>query len=517
MLLAVLLLSFLRAVADTTDDFFRNGPIPHVRIQITGTNLSALQRENRKYVRCTVREGDKVYENVAVHLKGAAGSFRGLDDRPALTLNFDKFHDGQDFHGLKKLHLNNSVQDPSYMTELICGELFVAAGVPATRATHAHVELNGRDLGFYVLKEGFDKAFLRRFFKNPNGNLYDGGFLREVTDDLELDSGDDVKDHSDLKALAKAAQEPDASKRMAALSKVLDIDRFITFMALEIMIWDWDGYPMKHNNYRVYHNLDTGKMVFFPHGMDQMFWEPNGPILPDNMEGLVARAVITTPEGRRMYRERMGALLTNVFKVNVITNRIDEVHARIRPVLAAISKSAARNHDSLVANLKSSIAQRASSIETQLSMPEPKPLAFDSSGKARVSGWRADVNSQAAELNKGSSEDVAEVLRIHATGSAIASWRSKVMLDPGRYRFEARARTKGVAGIKDMKGEGAGIRKSGSQEPRKNHLSGDSPWTDLKYEFSVAGTQEVVLVCELRANKGEVWFDENSLALVKLP
>src|SRR5262245_52259037 len=73
---------------NAADQFFRDGLIPHVKIQITGTNLTALQRENRKYVRCTVREGEKTYEDVAIHLKGAAGSFRGLDDRPALTLNF---------------------------------------------------------------------------------------------------------------------------------------------------------------------------------------------------------------------------------------------------------------------------------------------------------------------------------------------------------------------------------------------------------------------------------------------
>ena len=63
------------------------------------------------------------------------------------------------------------------------------------------------------------------------------------------------------------------------------------------MTWDWDGYVMNRNNYRVYHDLDTGKMVFFPHGMDQMFWEtPQSIIPPNKFNGLV---VNTCPKRSR--------------------------------------------------------------------------------------------------------------------------------------------------------------------------------------------------------------------------
>src|SRR5205085_8133457 len=137
------------------------------------------------------------------------------------------------------------------------------------RVSYATVELNGKKRGLYVVKEGFEKEMLSLTFKNTKGNLYDGGFLREITDPLERNNGegDDVDNWADLKALVKAAQEPDASKRYDALARVLDIDRFITFTAIEVMIWDWDGYPLKHNNYRIYHDMDRDKMVFLPHGM----------------------------------------------------------------------------------------------------------------------------------------------------------------------------------------------------------------------------------------------------------
>ena len=82
---------------------------------------------------------------------------------------------------------------------------------------------------------------------------------------------DDSPDRADLKALVDACQEGDMAKRKVRLDKLLDVNRFIDFAAFEVMTWHWDGYCMKANNYRVYHDPSTDKIVFFPHGMDQMF------------------------------------------------------------------------------------------------------------------------------------------------------------------------------------------------------------------------------------------------------
>src|SRR5262249_53168450 len=215
-----------------------------------------------------------------------------------------KFVDAQRFHGLDKFHLANSVQDPSYVAELICGELFRSAGVPASRISHAVVTINGKRRGLYYLKEGYDKGFLTRNFQNNRGNLYDGGFLRDVDQPLQLlSTKEDVKDYADLKALAAAAREANPAVRFQKLDQILDMDRFISYLALEVITWDWDGYPMNRNNYRIYHDPKRNKIVFIPSGMDQMFGDPNGPLFP-NIQGAVAKALLETPEGKERYRNR---------------------------------------------------------------------------------------------------------------------------------------------------------------------------------------------------------------------
>src|SRR3989442_7030369 len=106
--------------SEIDDGLFSKEQVLQLEIGIPNKGMDSLRqyewnREmkpgDRVPVPATVREGTLVYTNVALHLKGAAGSFRPVDDKPGFTLNFDKLAKGQRFHGLEKISLNNSVQD----------------------------------------------------------------------------------------------------------------------------------------------------------------------------------------------------------------------------------------------------------------------------------------------------------------------------------------------------------------------------------------------------------------------
>jgi spore coat protein H len=510
------------------EEIFDNKTVLPIRIDISSNELATLRRNDRKDVRVTVYEGSNVWRDVGLHVKGAAGSRRPIDDqKPALTLSFNRFIPDQKFHGLRKIHLNNSVQDGCYMCENICSELFRKAGVPTPRVSYATVILNGKKRGLYVLKEGFTKDMLGIYFKKTGGNLYDGGFLREINEQLENDGGsDDVKDWSDLKALAKAGQEPDPDKRWEELNRLLDVDRFMSYAALEVMTWDWDGYVKNRNNYRVYHDLDTSKMVFFPHGMDQMFWEPTGTgpktrieaMMPSDWFGpMLAQALIkNSPQGRRLYQKRFGEIYTNVFHIEMLTNRVTQLAALLRPHLGP-------GYEGEVRRIRDLIVGRQMFLNKMLSEPPPQPLAF-ASGVASITNWIVpltprDPANAIRDRVKIDGRQALHILTTNKTTNTSASWRASVLLTQGNYRFEALAKVAGVVSLMNAnKGGGAGIRHSGIRKPRTNQLDGDSSWVPLQYEFQVPYEEdEVQLLCELRASQGEAWFDLESLRLVKVP
>lgn len=491
-----------------------NELVPRFQIDLDRAAENALRRNPRDYVLGTVVEGGIRYTNVSIKLKGAAGSFRQYDDQPALTLNFHRAAKGQRFHGLEKIHLNNSVQDDTLMNEMICADLFHAAGVPTARATHAVVQVNNRKFGLYVLKEGYDDVFLKRNFKNPKGDLYDGGFLTDIDAPLEKDEGANPQDRRDLQALTDAAYEADLDKRKRRMVALLDVDRFLSFAAVEMFACDWDGYVQKANNYRLYIEPPPGKAVFIAHGKDQMFWWSDFPLMPQG-GGLVARQLLQIPEYRDAYIARMDSLLTNVFTAHRLTNSVNRIVDRLRRNLETDLPRYYRQVASQSDSVKSRLLDRLQNVREQIDRL-PRSVKYDADGSAPILGWHPRNDSGAATLYKVENSGAAEQLLIRTDGGpTVASWRASLHLPPGSYRYLARASTKDVEPVSRNLGAGAGLRISGRSQLPNSQVSGTTRNQDLIFDFDIEYPRDVEFIAELRAKHGEVLFDLNSLRLLK--
>lgn len=508
------------------DALFDEPSLVRIRIEIPPAGLNALRRTHwegggaRPIAKVTVREGDRVYTNVAVHLKGAAGSFRPVESKPALTLNFDKFVPGQSFHGLHKISLNNSVQDSTYLCEKISRELFIAAGVPVPRAAHALVEINGKEQGLYVLLEGANRQFLKRYFDNADGNMYDGGFCREISTRLPVNCGENPGNHTGLRSLSAVVNA--GQPNFARLEKVLDVDRFMAMMALEMILCHWDGYTLNKNNWRVFHDLTSNRMVFIPHGLDQLFgagrqFEGGNVISPQHVSGRVSSALLSTPEGQRRYRETALRVYTNVFKVDEISRRIDQVASGVGASLAETHPQMARSFQQRANALKQRIIRRAEGLRRQLGGAPIRTMEFGSEGIIPLTGWKPSlVQSGDPILSQAKDPTGRNVLAIAAGESpSSSSWRTRAVLAPGRYQLEGRLRVKGVVAEEGDQRAGAGLRISKGTMPRK--LLGTSDWKESRYTFDIEEqATDVEFICELKANAGEAWFDLSSLRLVRV-
>jgi spore coat protein CotH len=149
------------------------------------------------------------------------------------------------------------------------------------------------------------------------------------------------------------------------MEKLLALDKFISYLCMEVITCDWDSYPLNRNNYRIYHEPKTNKITFIPSGMDQMFGDTNSPALP-GFQGMIARALVETPEGRKRYLARMEEIMKTVYNPDALVKRLDELQARLQPVLTTINPGAGRDYPNQVNRLRQAVRQRQKSIEDQL-------------------------------------------------------------------------------------------------------------------------------------------------------
>jgi hypothetical protein len=295
--------------------------------------------------------------------------------------------------------------------------------------------------------------------------------------------------------------------------EVLDAERFLTFTALERMTNHWDGYSMNRNNYRLYFEPPGGRAVFLPHGMDQMFGDPEASIL-DAPVSLVASAVLEVPAWRKAYRERLVALLPLFDAKRSLLPRMRRIAERLKPVVAAISADAAAAHADRVRDLEERLVAREQNLREQVTRDDPPALEFDKKGQAALVGWRPKIDDGEPTLEQTTRAGRRVFAITAGKDGCVASWRRGVTLTPGKYTLRAQVATKGVAPRVDAKGGGAGVRISGSQ--RSGGVSGASAWRAVSFDFEVTETlRHVELVAELRAEKGEAFFDVESFRLVR--
>jgi len=281
-------------------------------------------------------------------------------------------------------------------------------------------------------------------------------------------------------------------------------------MVAEVMLGHRDGYCINRNNFRIYHDLDSGTIIFFPHGMDQLFGTAELPWQP-NWAGLVAQAVMSTPEGQIGYAATFVSLLTSEFKVEKLSGRVDELVQELRPVL---DKDEFSKIYAAAAVVKERITKRKLNLITQLNRPALKPLEF-TVDTAHPVGWEiADLPAQGSmdQTNLGG----LATLHISASAECMASWRTTIMIPRGRYRFEDRVRVVGVEPLPFGAHQGARLRVGGKAGETVS-LTGNSDWRDLGADFEVGQPMEKVeLICELRARAGEVWFNQPAMRVLRI-
>jgi spore coat protein H len=333
--------------------------IETIQLTISPEGIRRLEQSPKSDVPVVVQLRSGSVTNSTVHLKGS-GSFQPISSKASFSIRCPEAK----LFGRKKLLLNNSSQDRSFLRWKIASELFAKAGVPSPKVSFARMSLNAKTPNLYLILEPTDKKFLEKHFRDATGNLYEGD-NQDVSDHLDKDNGAEGDRQADREKLAAACLESNLERRWSKLNEVLDMDRFLKFMATEVLVDHMDGYSMDRNNFRLYHDPASDKFVFLPHGLDLIFHSYD--LAPSRgFSSLLARSLLEIPEGKVGYENQIRMLAQKFYGDETVLKRVDELWNEIKNDAPVESSEA-------VKELKAALKGRIARVQAGATGKTPKP------------------------------------------------------------------------------------------------------------------------------------------------
>ncbi len=264
---------------------------------------------SRSYQQAAVVVDGERFDNIGLRVKGGCGSARTLDAKSSFKANLSWNNpsvagcpEQRRFRGLKRLTLNNMVQDQSFTHESLAYYYYALMGVAVPRSAYVRVAVNGEPWGLYLNLESIDRRMLSRHFQSNQGMLYEGTYWcdfipanipanlddsfciqRKFSDDecSSTDPGADPTTYQPIRDLADDLAAIPEGAFYPAVTELIDWDAYLSLWAADAMLSHWDGYSYNIiNNYRVYHNLDKDRWQIIPTGVDQTFVRDLDPFAP---------------------------------------------------------------------------------------------------------------------------------------------------------------------------------------------------------------------------------------------
>ena len=359
--------------------FFESNTIPTLDFHIPNASYASINAEarppgcvpyERNFYTGNVSFEGQEFPGAGLRVKGGCGSARFLEDKAGFKSNLswdDPNIDGcpetRRLHGLKKLTINNQIQDQSNAHERISYHFYKLLDIPTPRVAPISLNVNDESWGLYLNVESIDRRFLSRWFGSNQGALFEGTyscdldlanippdentikcysakFTPDECDKPDTDPEADPPGFGPLEEFITAVNAIPASNFYAEISQLIDMPRFLNLMAADVIIANWDGYMFNRNNYRMYRDPSSNKWTFLPTGIDQTLVDrsiASSSRLDTNpfpggggraVEGIVAQRCQQDPQCNSEFIKAI-KLAISVFENAVLNNMAEDIRLEI--------------------------------------------------------------------------------------------------------------------------------------------------------------------------------------------
>jgi spore coat protein CotH len=305
------------------------------------------------------------------------------EEKPGLKIDFNRYVPSQEYYGYKSLVIDNLTQDASMLRERLSFLVFEAMGIASPRNAHARLTVNGEYWGLFALVEPVSKPFLKGRLGEESGTLfdyewrfeYDFEWLGGDTDEyvplpFEPETNESRPDvASGLVRFVETINQAPAAGFVAAIGSWLDVDRFLTHVAIENAIAEDDGIVGDQglNNFYLYEYGQKNRFVFIPWDKDNTFQAGNWPLYRNLERNVLTARLTSDPAKRQVYAGAVARATSEFVNPRWLTPQLETAYQQIRgAALADVRKPYSNGEfDAAVAGLRGVIAAREHDVNAQ--------------------------------------------------------------------------------------------------------------------------------------------------------
>lgn len=324
-------------------------------------------------------------DGVAVAQVGVRSRGEGSrsEEKPGLKVEFDKYVPAQEYYGYKSLVLDNLTTDASMLRERLSFLVFEAMGIASPRNAFARLTVNGEYWGLFSLVEPVSKPFLEARLGEKSGTLFDYEWVypyyfawlgpatvNYVPLPFQPETNEEKPDvAAGLAAFIQAVNEtPDASF-VSAITSRLDVDRFLTHVAVENALAEADGVVGDQglNNFYLYEYGSKNRFVFIPWDKDNTFRSGTWDLYRNLERNVLTRRLTADPAKRQVYADAVVRAATSYVNPRWLTPQLETAYQQIRSAVQADTRKPFTNaqFEAAVEGVRGVIAAREPDVRAQ--------------------------------------------------------------------------------------------------------------------------------------------------------
>ncbi len=305
------------------------------------------------------------------------------EEKPGLKVEFDEYVPGQEYYGYKSLVLDNLLQDASMLRERLAFLVFEAMGIAAPRNAHARLTVNGQYWGLYALVEPVSKPFLEARLGEKSGTLFDyewrfpysftwlgpdpSAYVPLPFQPQTNESKPDVA--TGLVSFVQVVNETPAASFVSAVAERIDVDHFLTHVAVENALTEGDGIvgDFGLNNFYLYEYGAKNRFVFIPWDKDNTFRSGTWPLYRNLDSNVLTRKLVADQAKRQLYAEAVSRTVDSFLNPRWLTPQLEVAYQQIRSAALGDPYKPWTNDqfEAAVDGLRGVIAARENDVQAQ--------------------------------------------------------------------------------------------------------------------------------------------------------